>query len=165
MCIFCLIKRSKCLLINTERKEEAVKNAGNLLEKHLSAFVSDKTKENYVRLLQAFRCTDVLVLSGAEKAGNTLVNDGRSAAAGAFRPDIVYFADLKMHLMPLFSSEDKIPPHTGKAVFMHCNDWINLFRLRKSDGIILNPRSTPSFVLTADQIKVLALFKEDGRRF
>ena len=58
-----------------------MKNVGNLLEKHLSAFVSDKTKENYVRLLQAFRCTDVLVLSGAEKAGDTLVNDGRSADA------------------------------------------------------------------------------------
>ena len=35
----------------------------NSLEKHLAVFAADKSKENYVRLLYAFRYTDVLVPS------------------------------------------------------------------------------------------------------
>ena len=44
-----------------------------------------------------------------------------------------------------------------------CRDWIRASRHCPNDGVILNPRSKLSFILTPDQIKVLAAFPEDGK--
>lgn len=135
----------------------------NALERHLAAFAADKSKDNYVRLLYAFRYTDVLVSAALRNDPELPFAHGGFAAPAVFRPDIVYIDSLRQHLMPVFSSQKEIPAgyKAGKAVYMHCLDWIKAFRLKKSDGVILNPFSAKSFVLTPDQIKILLSFPEE----
>ena len=130
-----------------------------LLEKRLIEFSQDKSKEKYVRLLEAFRCTDVLVPSGRKPTELPFGNDGILKQT-SFIPDIIYVSSQNKRLMPIFSDPSKIPSDytAGKAVFMHCSGWIKTFRCACCEGVILNPFSDISFLLTPDQIRVLSLF-------
>jgi len=130
-----------------------------LLEKRLIDFSRNKSKENYVLLLEAFRCTDVLVPSERTAAELPFGNEGILKQT-AFKPDILYISSQQKHLMPIFSDPAKIPPDytAGKAVFMHCSGWIKTFYSIRCEGVILNPFSDLSFLLTPDQIRVLSLF-------
>ena len=142
-----------------------MKQIDNPLEKCLAAFAADKSKDNYVRLLYAFRCTDVLVSAEARNDPELPFGNAGVLKSSVFKPDIVYFKDLNKRLMPVFSSQKEIPADykAGKAVFMHCPDWIKAFRLKNGDGVILNPFSKMSFILTPDQIKILLSFPEEQR--
>ena len=135
----------------------------NLLEKHLAEFAADKSRENYVRLLYAFLYTDVLVLSALPDEGELPFANGGVLPPVRFKPFVVFFPTLNRRLIPVFSTQEQIPAgfKAGKAFFMHCRDWINAAKLRPNDGVILNPYSERSFVLTQDQIKILASFPED----
>lgn len=143
-----------------------IKNIDNLLEKRLAAFAADKSKENYVSLLYAFRYTDVLVPAAVQNNPELPFGNAGVLKHSVFKPDIVYFNSLNKRLMPVFSSQKEIPADykAGKAVFMHCLDWIKAARLSRNDGVILNPFSALSFVLTPDQIKILLSFPEEQRK-
>ena len=136
----------------------------NPLEKRLADFAADKSKDNYVRLLTAFRYTDVLVPSAAPDDGELpFGNGGVIGASARFRPYVAFFPSLNKRLIPVFSAQSHIPDgfKAGKAFFMHCRDWVNAVKLCPNDGVILNPYSVPSFILTRDQIKLLTAFPED----
>ncbi len=139
----------------------------NPLEKHLFRFAQSKSKDDYVRLLYAFRHTDVLVAQALQNDGELPLfgNGGIAKIPDRFKPDVVFFPNLGKRLIPVFSTPAEIPADfkSGNPVFMHCRDWIRASRRCPNDGVILNPRSKLSFVLTADQIKVLAAFPEDGK--
>lgn len=141
----------------------------NPLEKHLSRFARSKSKDDYVRLLYAFRYTDVLVARALPNDGELPLfgNGGAAEVPDRFDPDVVFFPALGKRLIPVFSTLDEIPAgfQSGNPVFMHCRDWIHASRRRPNDGVILNPWSKLSFVLTPDQIKVLLSFPEDGKPF
>ena len=143
-----------------------IKKIDNPLEKHLAVFAADKSKDNYVRLLYAFRYTDVLVPAAVRNDPELPFGNDGVLKPSVFKPDIIYFEALNKHLMPVFSSQKEIPADykAGKAVFMHCLDWIKAFRLKNSDGVILNPFSKVSFILTPDQIKILLSFPEEQRK-
>ena len=135
----------------------------NPLEKRLAEFAADKSKENYVRLLYAFRYTDVLVPSAVPDDGRLPFANGGVLPSVRFKPHVVFFPSLNRRLIPVFSTQEEIPVDfkAGKASFMHCRDWINAAKLCLNDGVILNPYSERSFVLTSDQIKILVSFPED----
>ena len=136
----------------------------NPLEKRLADFAADKSPDNYVRLLTAFRYTDVLVPSAAPAAGELpFGNGGIIETPARFRPYVAFFPSLNKRLIPVFSAQSHIPADlkAGKAFFMHCRDWVNAVKSCPNDGVILNPYSVPSFILTRDQIKVLTAFPED----
>lgn len=143
-----------------------IKRIDNPLEKHLAVFAADKSKDNYVRLLYAFRYTDVLVPAALREDPELPFGNGGLSKPSVFKPDIVYFDALDKRLMPIFSSQKEIPADykAGKAVFMHCLDWIKAARLSRNDGVVLNPFSALSFVLTPDQIKILLSFPEEQRK-
>lgn len=132
----------------------------NPLEKCLAAFARDKSGDNYVRLLYAFRYTDVLVTEALPDGELPLFGNQGIVQNRRFVPDIIPYAG-KM-LMPVYSEAKEIPANrpTGKAVYMHCRDWIKASRQKKTDGAVLNPFSELSFILTRDQIKVLLSFPE-----
>ena len=138
----------------------------NLLEKRLEVFASDKSKENYVRLLYAFRYTDVLISMAISDDLAFFSAHSEVSKQFIFKSDSLYVETLGKRLMPIFSSQKEIPADykAGKAVFMHCLDWIKVFRLKNSDGVILNPFSKMSFILTPDQIKILLSFPEEQRK-
>ncbi|MBR1778076.1 MAG: SseB family protein [Alphaproteobacteria bacterium] len=148
--------------MTTRRK----KPADHLLERRLVEFSYDKSKEKYVRLLEAFRIMDVLVPSVPASRELPLGNRG-ILAPSLFIPDVLYVASLNKRLMPVFSDQNKIPSDyaSSKTVFMHCSDWIKVFRTTKSEGVILNPFSEYSFVLTPDQIRVLSLFSATAAEY
>lgn len=129
----------------------------NLLERRLIEFSSDKSKENYIRLLDALHCTDILVPFSRFDGELPLERPFENVA---LKPDVMFFESLNKRLMLAFSDQTKLPPDhaVGKTVFMHCADWIKAFYTTKSDGVILNPFSGLSFVLTRDQIRILSLF-------
>ncbi len=135
----------------------------NPLEKHLAVFAADKSKENYVRLLYAFRYTDVLVPSIKRDEPDMPFENGCMLKLSVFKPDLIYLNSLNKRLLPLFSSQKEIPTDykTGKSVFMHCLDWVKVSKRSKSDGAILNPFSAQSFILTPDQIEILLSFPEE----
>ena len=142
-----------------KKRKKPADFADRLLERRLAEFSNDKTKEKYVRLLEAFRTTDVLVPAAPVSDELTSGNEG-IAGLPPFKPAVLYIPSLKKKLMPVFSGQSEIPDgHTiGKTVFMHCADWIKAFRATGSEGVILNPFSELSFVLTPDQIRFLSLF-------
>ena len=107
-----------------------IKKIDNSLEKHLAVFAADKSKDNYVRLLYAFRYTDVLVPAAVQNDPELPFGNDGVLKSSVFKPDIIYFEALNKHLMPVFSSQKEIPADykAGKAVFMHCLDWIKVFR-------------------------------------
>lgn len=137
-----------------------------LLERRLTEFSADKSKENYVRLLEAFRQTDLLVPSDCGQKELPFANGGVLSPA-AFHPAVLYFSSMNKRVMPVFSNQSKIPADkiTGKTVFMHCSGWINAFRKTRCDGVILNPFSELSFLLTPDQIRVLSLFQPNASEY
>ena len=137
-----------------------------LLERRLKEFSADKSKENYVRLLEAFRQTDLLVLSDNSTNELPFENNG-VLPLPSFRPAVIYFSSLNKRLMPVFSNQTKIPDDrkTGKTVFMHCSGWINAFRRTGCDGVILDPFSNLSFLLTPDQIRILSLFQPNASEY
>lgn len=132
-----------------------------LLERRLIDFSSDKSKEKYVLLLEAFRQTDVLVPAALTTNGLPFGNEG-ILKQEAFKPDVIYLASENKRLMPIFSDQTKIPPDyiSGKSVFMHCSGWIKAFYTTGCDGVIFNPFSDLSFLLTPDQIRILSLFRQ-----
>ena len=134
----------------------------NQLERCLAEFAADKSKDNYVRLLCAFRYTDVLVPSASPGDGELPFANG-GIIENRFRPYVVFFPSLNRLLVPVFSRETEIPADfkAGKTSFMHCRGWMNAIKLSPNDGVILNPYSRQSFVLTKEQIKILASFPED----
>lgn len=137
-----------------------------LLERRLIEFYRDKSKEKYVRLLEALRTTDVLVPSALTTDVLPFGNDG-ILKQSAFKPDVIYMASLNKRVMPVFSEQKKIPSDysAGKAVFMHCSDWIRAFRMTCCDGVILNPFSDISFLLTPDQIRILSFFQPNASEY
>lgn len=146
--------------MKTPKKKPADSPVDSLLEKRLNDFSANKSKENYIRLLDAFRCTDVLVPSALPADELPFGNEGISAPS-TFKPEIIFFKPLNKNLLPLFSNRARIPDgHAfGKSFFMHCSGWIKVFYSARCDGVILNPFSELSFVLTPDQIRLLSLFK------
>lgn len=146
-----------------QKKDLAMSRIDNPLEKRLAEFAADKSRENYVRLLYAFRYTDVLVPSALPDEGELPFANGGFLPSVRFKPFVVFFPTLNRRLIPVFSTQKQIPADfkAGKASFMHCRDWINAAKLRPNDGVILNPYSERSFVLTKDQIQILASFPED----
>jgi len=146
--------------MKTPKKKPVDLPTDSLLEKRLSDFSANKSKENYIRLLDSFRCTDVLVPSALSADELPFGNEGISASL-TFKPEIVFFKPLNKNLLPLFSNRSRIPDgHAfGKSFFMHCSGWIKVFYSARCDGVILNPFSELSFVLTPDQIRLLSLFK------
>lgn len=136
----------------------------SVLEKRLADFAADKSKDNYVKLLTAFRYTDVLVPSAPQNEEELPFGNGGIVETPArFRPYAAFFPTLNKRLIPIFSAQSEIPADfkAGKAFFMHCRDWVNAVRMTPNDGVILNPYSERSFILTRDQIKLLTLFPED----
>lgn len=134
-------------------------SSDNRIKKYLEIFAKEKSKENYIRLLDAFRYTDVLVpLVSDEMTEFDFGNQG--VLKEDLKPDIMCFPKLNKYLMPVFSSSEEIPDtyKPQKIVFMHCRDWINLRRLKNNEGVIFNPFSDFSFILGLDQIKVLKSF-------
>ncbi|MBO4519771.1 MAG: SseB family protein [Alphaproteobacteria bacterium] len=136
-------------------------NPDLLLERRLIDFFRDKSKEKYVLLLEAFRCTDVLVPAAPTANELPFGNEGILKQT-VFRPDVIYMASENKRLMPIFSDPTKIPSDyaSGKTVFMHCSGWIKAFYAGNSEGVILNPFSDISFLLTPDQIRILSLFRQ-----
>ena len=116
--------------------------------------------------MDAFVCTDVLVPS-ALPADELPFGNGGIIGSQSFKADVIFVSAVNKRLMPVFSNQSEIPSgyKAGKAVFMHCADWIDAFRKIKCDGVILNPFSEKSFLLTPDQIRLLALMKPTIREY
>lgn len=146
--------------MKTPKKKPADLPVDSLLEKRLSDFSANKSKENYIRLLDAFHCTDVLIPSALPADELPFGNEGVLAPL-TFKPEIIFFKPLNKNMLPLFSNRSKIPDNHafGKTFYMHCSGWINVFYSARCDGVILNPFSELSFVLTPDQIRLLSQFK------
>ncbi len=140
--------------------------SSSLLKKRLTGFLSDRSRENYIRLLDAFVYTDVLVPAARTTEELPFGNDG-ILHPQAFKPDVIFISSLNKKLMPVFSDQTEIPPDYtgGKTVFMHCSDWIGAFYKTRSDGVILNPFSEKSFLLTPDQIRILSLMKPTASEY
>ena len=79
------------------------------MEKRLEVFASDKSKENYVRLLYAFRYTDVLIPMAI--SDDSAFFSARSAVSKQFifKSDSLYIETLGKRLMPIFSTQKEIP--------------------------------------------------------
>ena len=136
------------------------RSSPTLLEKRLTGFLSDQSKENYIRLLDAFLYTDVLVPAARPTDELPFGNDGMFCDR-TFKPDVIFVSSLNKRVMPVFSNQTEIPSGYagGKTVFMHCSDWIGAFYKTRSDGVLLNPFSKKPFLLTPDQIRILSLMK------
>ena len=141
------------------KKNKPSDKAESLLKRRLAEFAADKTKEKYVYLLDALRHTDVLVPVGCSAEKQLSGNEDLLQKTG-LKAEAIYISSLQKHLMPIFSDPTEIPAGhiTGKTVFMHCSGWIKAFRSSRCEGVILNPFSDISFVLTPDQIRVLFFF-------
>ena len=152
--------------MKTLKKRKPSDQTDLLLERRLIDFSQDKSKEKYVLLLEAFRCTDVLVPAASTENELPFGNAGILKQT-AFRPDVIYMTRENKRLMPIFSDQTKIPPDyiSGKTVFMHCSGWIKAFYTTGCDGVILNPFSDISFLLTPDQIRILSLFRETASEY
>lgn len=140
------------------KKNKSADFQDNLLEKALSAFSDNKTKENYVRLLDAFHRTDILVPAAASDVLS--LGDQGFSTQRPFKPEILFLPSVGKKVIPVFSRQSKIPEkYTGrKTVFMHSAGWINAFYTAHCDGVVLNPFSDLSFFLTPDQIRILSCF-------
>ena len=65
-----------------------IKKIDNPLEKHLAVFAADKSKDNYVRLLYAFRYTDVLVPAAVRNDPELPFGNDGVLKPSVFKPDI-----------------------------------------------------------------------------
>lgn len=148
------------------KKKQINVSTDSLLERRLIEFSQEKSKEKYVRFLEALRNTDVLVPSARAENELPFGNEG-ILKTRQFRPDVIYVKSLNKRLMPIFSNQSKISADyvSGKSVFMHSSDWIKAFRLIRCDGVILNPFSEISFFLSADQIRILSLFQPNASEY
>lgn len=98
------------VFLNTlSRRNEYDKKIDNPLEKHLAVFAADKSKDNYVRLLYAFRYTDVLVPAAVRNDPELPFGNDGVLKPSVFKPDIIYFEALNKHLMPVFHRKRKFP--------------------------------------------------------
>ena len=91
-------------MMKTKKNRPADHPVVSLLERRLNEFSTDKSKENYVRLLDAFRCTDVLVPSLLPAAELPFENEG-VLTDHPFKPDVIYFSSSDKRLMPVFSNQ------------------------------------------------------------
>lgn len=106
--IFFMTTAKYQILLNTlVRRNEYDKNIDNPLEKRLAAFAADKSKENYVSLLYAFRYTDVLVPAAVQNDPELPFGNAGVLKHSVFKPDIVYFNSLNKRLMPVFRHKRK----------------------------------------------------------